>query len=132
MSGRRPSAEISMANNVPGYHPKLGKIVKPESLKARGFYHTPAWKRVRKLALQRDHYLCQLRTSSRCTRYATEVHHIKPLEDYPELGLSLDNLICCCWFCHEETKGRKKKDTTVPVGVRVIRIVEDFTEIEDD
>lgn len=88
-------------------------------LKGRGFYHWPAWRRLRKLALQRDHGLCRLRLGPDCTRYATEVHHIKPVEDYPELALDLDNLISVCHSCHEKTKRRKGRATP---PARVIRM----------
>jgi len=81
------------------------------TLKERGFYHWPVWRRARKLALQRDHYLCQLRLRG-CTRLATEVHHIKPVDQAPELALSLDNR-----RCHEQTKQRGQKKKLPPVRV---------------
>ena len=93
------------------------------TLKEQGFYHKPVWRRLRVQALQRDHYLCQLRISPKCTRIATEVHHIKSLEDFPELGLSLDNLTSCCWWCHEETKVRVVRPD-LPSSVRVIRVTD--------
>ena len=65
--------------------------------------------------------MCQLRLSPRCTGIATEVHHIKELESNPDLGLSLDNLISCCWYCHEETKTKASKPKKVS-GVRIFRI----------
>ena len=104
-----------------GYHPGHKSAQEEKSQKEQGFYHKPAWRRLRKMALQRDHYLCQLRISPKCTRIATEVHHIKSLEEFPELGLSLDNLTSCCWWCHEETKERRKLPEA-PSSVRVIRI----------
>lgn len=106
----------------PGYHPRQGARAEKDegSLKKQGWYHKPAWRHARKLALQRDHYLCQLRISKKCTGIATEVHHIKPLEDFPELGLELDNLTSCCWWCHEETKGRRPEPKELPV--KVIRV----------
>ena len=84
--------------------------------KEQGFYHSSAWRRVRRLALQRDHYLCQLRLSDRCTHIATEVHHTKPVEQYPELRLDLNNLVSVCWNCHELTKA-KKKSPELPVRI---------------
>ena len=106
----------------PGYHPsakdRFGK--NDDSLKKQGFYHTGAWRRARRLVLQRDHYLCQLRISKKCTGIATEVHHIKPLEDYPELGLELSNLTSCCWWCHEDTKEHRSTQQGLPV--KVIRV----------
>ncbi len=106
-----------------GYHPSGERASEKnkDSLKKQGFYHKPAWRRIRQMALHRDHYLCQLRTSKKCTGIATEVHHIKPLEDYPELGLDLDNLTSCCWWCHEETKQRRSV-APVPAKIRIIHV----------
>lgn len=117
-----------MKNHASGYHPeKLSELIKKrdrqnKTLKELGFYHWPVWRRVRLLILQRDHYSCKLRLSKKCTRIATEVHHIKDLEEYPELALDEDNLISCCWWCHEETKQRKQ--TELPRGVRIIKVTD--------
>lgn len=104
-----------------GYHPSHKKEDEKNELKKQGFYKWPAWRRIRLLALQRDHYLCQLRLSKNCTRIATEVHHIKSIAEYPELALDLDNLTSSCWNCHELTKPRRSQQPT-PKGVRIIRI----------
>lgn len=69
--------------------------------------------------LQRDHYLCQIHLSKQCTRIATEVHHIKPLEEYPELALDMDNLLSTCWRCHELTKHRRRQPLP---PVRIIQL----------
>lgn len=87
------------------------------SLKDQGFYHWPAWRRLRKLALQRDHYLCQLRLGDDCTRVPTEVHHKKNIDEFPELALDLGNLASACWNCHEKTKSRKKGGPLPPVRI---------------
>lgn len=107
-----------------GYHPAEHR---ERTQKEQGFYKSPAWRRIRVQALTRDHYLCQLRTSSKCSGIATEVHHIVPLETNPALGLELSNLVSCCWWCHEETKIRKPPPAIS--GVRVIR-VGDGSELE--
>ena len=86
--------------------------------KPNAFYHSPAWRKVRRLVLQRDNFLCQHCLVDGRIRPATEVHHIKPLKDYPELSLDMSNLIGLCWECHELTKLRK---LDVPIGVRVIK-----------
>ena len=81
--------------------------------KEQGWYHTPAHRKWRKLVLQRDK-ICQ-----HCKRKpATEAHHIKPLEDYPDLALDLGNGLGLCFSCHELTKTRGKR---LPVGVRIIK-----------
>lgn len=72
------------------------------------FYHTDAWKKKRKYILKkRDKERCQL-----CKRYgrmvqATMVHHIKPLDEYPELGLVNSNLISLCDSCHNKQHPEK-------------------------
>ena len=93
------------------------------SLKESGFYKTPQWKMARKLALQRDRYLCQLKYPG-CSRVANTVHHIKELEDFPELALELSNLQSCCFHCHEQTKERRRHRNVIeaPKGVRIIKM----------
>ena len=71
--------------------------------------------------MRRDHYECQDcraritkanregRTLTGWERYlnrATCVHHIKELDEYPELALEDDNLISLCDRCHNERHGR--------------------------
>ena len=64
------------------------------------FYNGQRWKSFRKRVLIRDGYTCQ-----RCKRYgkltpATEVHHIKHLDEYPELAFDPANCISLCKGCH--------------------------------
>jgi 5-methylcytosine-specific restriction protein A len=64
------------------------------------FYKTGVWVRKRVEILERDNHECQ-----RCKRnggYAKAecVHHIKPLEQYPELALVDENLESLCFVCH--------------------------------
>lgn len=92
---------------------------KQSTLKDQGFYKTGVWKRIRIQALNRDHWLCQECLRQGRFRQAREVHHKKPLEDFPELGLDLNNLESLCHDCHEATKTRKEKAR--PAGVRIIR-----------
>lgn len=107
-----------------GYHPAHKaaekKDARKNSLKEAGFYHTGSWRRLRVLALQRDHYLCQNCLRQKRVTIATEVHHIKPIADFPELALTLDNLESLCWDCHEQTKPRGTP-LEIP-GVKIIRI----------
>ncbi len=84
------------------------------TLKEQGWYHTPAHRKWRKLVLQRDK-VCQC-----CKRKpATEAHHLKPLEEYPDLALDLNNGQGLCWSCHELTKRKKQKK--LPDGIRIIK-----------
>jgi 5-methylcytosine-specific restriction endonuclease McrA len=64
------------------------------------FYKTRKWERKRAEILERDNHECQ-----RCKRnggYAKAecVHHIKPIEQYPELALVDENLESLCFACH--------------------------------
>ena len=70
------------------------------------------WKKKREQILRRDKYMCQ-----DCKRYgkrvdATEVHHIKHVDEYPELAFDSSNLISLCAACHNkrhpEKGGRKR------------------------
>lgn len=62
--------------------------------------------------LRRDGYLC-----SECARYgkrtpAKVAHHIKHLEDFPELAYVLSNGAALCESCHNKAhpeKGGRKK-----------------------
>lgn len=90
------------------------------TLKEQGFYTKAAWRRCRQLALHRDMYQCQdCKDKGKMTR-ATEVHHVIPLEDRPDLGLELSNLRCLCHDCHEATK--HKAEQAKAYNMRVIRI----------
>lgn len=97
------------------------------------FYKRMPWKRARRAALERDHYICQdclaakQRGERRRPRQAVMVHHILPREDYPELELELDNLVSLCESCHnkrhpEKGKPRENKAAPAPSGVRIIKV----------
>ena len=70
------------------------------------------WRKKREQILRWDDYLCQ-----DCKRYgrrvdATEVHHIKHVDEYPELAYQNDNLISLCAACHNKRlpeKGNRKR-----------------------
>lgn len=71
------------------------------------FYNSYAWKIKRKAILRRDGYLCQ-----NCKRYgrlreAMTVHHIKHLEEFPELALVDSNLVSLCAKCHNKEHPEK-------------------------
>jgi 5-methylcytosine-specific restriction endonuclease McrA len=83
---------------------------------ANNFYKSPAWKRKRANILRRDGYMCR-----ECKRYgktteATTVHHINPLENYPELKLVNENLLSLCGACHDKMHDRiSNKLTTLGI-----------------
>lgn len=98
------------------------------------FYHTALWLHVRALALERDHYICQIclqawRDGQRDTRprTATTVHHVIPRKERPDLALCLDNLQSVCPKCHNGEHPEKGlpgagAKQQRPTRARVIRI----------
>lgn len=73
------------------------------------FYDSAAWKSVRRTALLRDRYRCQI-----CGGRATEVHHLTELSEKnvndKHISLNLNNLQSLCHECHtritQEEHGR--------------------------
>jgi 5-methylcytosine-specific restriction endonuclease McrA len=70
-------------------------------------YTSVAWRSKRAVILRRDQYLCQ-----ECKRYgrsgnATTVHHIYPVESYPQLAFMTMNLISLCSECHNSMHDRQ-------------------------
>lgn len=76
-----------------------------------GFYQSRKWQKLRAAILRRDKYMCRECRKYGRMREATTVHHIKHLEDFPELAYAPDNLISLCAACHNkqhpEKGGRK-------------------------
>ncbi|BBE26727.1 HNH endonuclease [Latilactobacillus curvatus] len=71
------------------------------------FYHTKAWQSARKLALVRDHYLCQECLREGIITYARIVHHIIPLRDNWSKRCDLDNLETICPEHHNQDHPEK-------------------------
>lgn len=72
-------------------------------------YTSAAWKRKRSAILRRDGYRCR-----NCRRYgrsreAVEVHHVKPVDEYPELAFSDANLVSLCHACHNKMHPEKAR-----------------------
>ena len=103
----------------------LHKIMTDKEVKQ--FYNSKQWKTKRIRILQRDNFECQdcvsrlkeaavkfiqLPVNDRRIRKASDVHHIKELREYPELGLEDDNLISLCVDCHNKRHGRTIKKFT--------------------
>ena len=97
------------------------------------FYHTKAWKRVRKLALDRDQGMCQdcmdrFRAGFGIKPHRAEmVHHIISREERPDLELNLNNLRSLCSECHNKKHPEKGRQAERPAAekkhsMRVIRI----------
>ena len=67
------------------------------------------WRHTRMSVLRRDGYQCQM-----CRRYgrtvdATEVHHIKHVDDHPDLAFEPGNLISLCKACHNKQHPEKSR-----------------------
>lgn len=71
------------------------------------FYVSAKWKSKRAAILRRDKYLCQECKRYGRTREAQTVHHIKHLEDNPELAFEDSNLISLCFACHNKVHPEK-------------------------
>ncbi|MBQ5767827.1 MAG: HNH endonuclease [Clostridiales bacterium] len=86
------------------------------------FYNTKRWKTISESVKRRDEYMCQI-----CKRYgrkreATHVHHIMPLEFYPEYRTAGWNLISLCRECHNRMHDRDTHELT-GLGNKLARTV---------
>ena len=86
----------------------------------RKFYNSTAWKHLRAAVRKRDNNECQeckrqgkvfidtgeLNRKGTRKKIALIVHHIKELEDHPELAHDMDNLECLCVHCHNRIHDR--------------------------
>lgn len=79
--------------------------------KQRDFYSSHTWRKIRAQVLERDAYVCQIR-SNRCTEIATEVDHIVPVT---KGGAKFDprNLRASCHKCNNGRINRKRDDQWV-------------------
>lgn len=86
------------------------------------FYRSQAWRQAREARLAADNYLCQRCLRRNILAPAEMVHHIKPLKQYPEYALDIDNLTSLCNACHEkvEQRGNKKKAINNKSKARII------------
>ncbi len=82
------------------------------------FYSTKEWKHTRNEVRNRDNNECQAckrqgkvftNKSEPDKRKRLDVDHIKELEDYPELCLTMDNLETLCLRCHNVKHNRYVK-----------------------
>ena len=86
----------------------------------KSFYHSKQWETVRDGVLRRDGYQCQY-----CKRYgrlrgASHVHHINPIEIYPELALARWNLVSLCRECHNRMHDRDSHEDYI-TWLRILR-----------
>lgn len=66
------------------------------------FYKTNKWVALRNTALIRDKYMCQCCKANGKSINASCVHHIFPIERYPDYKYELWNLMSLCDKCHDE------------------------------
>lgn len=76
------------------------------------FHKTKGWKRKRAVILRRDEYLCQESKRYGKSVPATMVHHIYPIEHYPELALVDWNLVSLSDKAHNAMHDRVTHELT--------------------
>lgn len=76
-------------------------------------YKTKAWQNLRKYVLMRDSYLCQVGMRYGKREDAEVVHHIFPVEEYPELFYNPDNLISLSKKAHNKMHDRLTDEITI-------------------
>ena len=76
------------------------------------FYDTKKWLRKRANVLRRDEYRCKECLRYGTTREAEMVHHIYPLEQYPQYILTDINLLSLCDSCHGKMHDRFNNTVT--------------------
>lgn len=78
-------------------------------------YMSTRWIKKKAQILKRDGYQCR-----ECRRYGRKreaeiVHHIKHVDEYPELAYDDNNLVSLCMACHNKAHPEKAK------GLRAMR-----------
>lgn len=78
--------------------------------------NTPEHRQWRREVLQRDGEACRV-----CEYQGySHVHHIKPLEKYPDLATDIDNGITLCGNCHTRLKG-KEESTNLQTIIEMVK-----------
>lgn len=67
------------------------------------------WSRIREKRVKMDNYTCQICGKQTFEKYALNVHHIIPIEQFDNIDEAnkLDNLITLCFECHMSLHGRE-------------------------
>lgn len=81
---------------------------------------TARWRRKRESILKRDGYLCQAARRYGQMIPATTVHHIFPLEEFPEYSFEDWNLVSLSASAHNELHDRST-DALTPKGQDLLR-----------
>ena len=83
-----------------------------ENDEKNAFYNLSIWRRhVSQDVLKRDKWECQLckyehRLTTRTSSGLLQVHHILPLEFYPQYCLNMTTLVTLCYDCHNRVHER--------------------------
>lgn len=80
------------------------------------FYKTKAWHVIRKQAILRDGYTCQMCGVNVRGKRCAHVDHIKGRRKHPNLALHLPNLQTLCTHCHNSTKQAIEANDKTPVS----------------
>ena len=75
-------------------------------------YQSQKWKQKRKASLRRDGYMCQFEKRYGKIRPAGIVHHIFPIEEYPEYALCDWNLMSVSMESHNKLHDRVTGELT--------------------
>lgn len=76
------------------------------------FYQSVKWKRKRNAIMRRDGYMCQYSKRYGKRIEAEIVHHIFPIEDYPEYALEDWNLVALSRTAHNRLHDRNTGNLT--------------------
>lgn len=87
------------------------------------FHHSRAWRKVREAALRRDNYQCQMSKRYGRSVQGNTVHHILPVEQYPQYALKIWNLITVTPEWHNRLHGLKNREELSDEGQRLMRKV---------
>lgn len=83
----------------------ITSLIQHHNIKA--FYNSGYWQEARADAIKRDNNECQKCKARGKYGPAECVHHIKHLRKFPQLALTLSNLITLCNSCHDEEHPEK-------------------------
>lgn len=116
--GRRPDKDVRAITPM-GYLLQRRSSGRPYFLEdimsakqVNPFYRSRAWKTKREAILRRDGYLCKLSRRYGKTCPAETVHHIYPLDLYPEYALRAWNLISVSSEMHNRLHNREDGSLT--------------------
>lgn len=75
-------------------------------------YKTKKWERKRQFILKRDGFICQEAKRYGLLEQATQVHHIYPLDKFPELAFENWNLVSLTNMNHNRMHDRNTREIT--------------------